>query len=388
MKKLFITVAVICIIFQVTACGTAENLNYTSEEYLPESDDQPNISSRRNIAEGNGGYYFSDPMAYVYYYDFQSKKSHILCNKPECNHEDETCTAYTEGVSLRYADGYLYYTADEGTTGDCYLWRKSGDGSKTEKLFLLYHMEEQEAEFASGLFCVHRGYVYYFLEGMDGTDGSVLYRRKLEKNAKAEVIETIDSLSKQYDEVYGVGTKVYYVVYDYDKSNSQAELRSYDIVSGKKETHIKTIGITESYYIYKDEFYYTQGDNVYRWNLRTGEEEVLLSKEFSESMYISADDNYLYFDNSKDIDERLEKLEHPREKLAEWYHERCIYVYDKTSLQQVAVLAIPTQVYAYFDVAADNLILNIVDEEFRILDKKEIGTENPEWTTIYSVTDY
>ena len=57
----------------------------------------------------------------IQFYDFNSKKTHILCNKPECTHEDEECSSYTGGVTLRYAEGNLYYVAEEGTTGDVYF---------------------------------------------------------------------------------------------------------------------------------------------------------------------------------------------------------------------------------------------------------------------------
>lgn len=388
MKKSIIILLIFATMFQITACGKTENPQYTSEEYLPESDDQPNIIYRRNFAEGNGGYYFYDPMQYVYYYDLQSKKTHILCNKPECTHEDETCSAYTGGATLRYADGDLYYIAEETSTGetptgDFYLWRKSGDGSKTEKLFLVLHMEEAEVEFASTLFCIHRGYVYYFLQGMDEKYSSVLYRRKLEKNAREEIIETLESQSQQYDEVYGIGTTLYYVVYDYDKNNSYSELRSYDILSGEKKTELKRMGITEAYYLYGNEMYYTDGQDVCRMDLKSGEDKVIMSKEFSENMFVHADDKYLYFDNSRDIEERLDQLEHIEEKMREWYQERKVYVYDKETLQQVAVLSLSTDVFADFNVAADYLILNIAEEEFEILDKKNIIAENPQWVTIY-----
>ena len=104
-------------------------------------------------------------------------------------------------------------------------------------------------------------------------------------------------------------------------------------------------------------------------------------------MFVHADDKYLYFDNSRDIEERLEPLEHIAEKMKEWYQDRKVYIYDKETLQQVNVLSIPTETSAALRVTSDNLFLSIVDEEFRILDKNTLTNENPEWVRIYSPLD-
>lgn len=382
-KKLIITLLMAATLFNITSCGKNENMQYTSEEYLPESDDQTNIIYRRNFAEGNSGYYFYDLMSYVQYYDFDSGNTHILCSKPECTHEDENCNAYAGGVTIRYAEGDLYYVAEEALTGDFYFWRKSGDGSETEKLFFLFHLEDGEMEISSTLFCIHRGYVYYFLNTTEEESTYTLYRRKLEKNAKAEVLEKLESETELYYEVYGSGTKIYYVIENYEKENEHMEIRSYDIVNGDIKTEIEKLGLGESYYIYRTKIYYTNERDICEKDLKSGEEKVIMSGEFSESVFVHADDKYLYFDNAKDIEERLEPLEHIAEKMKEWYQDRKIYIYDKETLQQVNVLAIPTETDANFNVTSDYLTLSILDNEFKILDKNEITSENPEWVKIY-----
>ena len=387
MKKLIIILLVIATTLNITACGNSENAQYTSEEYLPESDDQANITYRRNFVEGKTGYYFYDPMGYIQYYDFETKKTHILCNNPECSHEDEQCNAYSGGATLRYAEGDLYYVAAEYPTGDFYFWKKSGDGSKTEKLFFLFRLEEGEMEISSTLFCIHRGYVYYFLDVTEEDNIPVLYRRKLEKNAKAEVLETLEIETESYFEVYGCGTKIYYIVDNYAKENAHMEIRSYDIISGEKSIEIENMGRAESYYFYRDKMYYTKEQDILERELKSGEEKVILSGEFSESVFVHADDKYLYFDNSRDIEERLEPLEHIAEKMKEWYQDRKVYIYDKETLQQVNVLSIPTETFADFNVTSNYLTLRILGDEFRILDKNTLTNENPEWVRIYSPLD-
>ena len=48
------------------------------------------------------GYYFlkdEEEKSYISYYDYDSKQEVYLCNKPECQHKDETCTAYLKSGS-------------------------------------------------------------------------------------------------------------------------------------------------------------------------------------------------------------------------------------------------------------------------------------------------
>lgn len=138
MKKIVIALILSLSICLTTACGKTTDVQYNSSEYIPESDDQPNIAFLRSFAEESSGYYFLDPFSFVQYYDVKTGKNHILCNKPECAHEDVNCNAYAGGVTMRYAEGNLYYVAEDNSTGDFYFWRKSGDGVETEKLFFCF----------------------------------------------------------------------------------------------------------------------------------------------------------------------------------------------------------------------------------------------------------
>ena len=161
------------------------------------------------------------------------------------------------------------------------------------------------------------------------------------------------------------------------------QINSYDIVTGDKETEVSGIEISEDYRTFDNKIYYTDQKNVHEKNVETGEDKIILSNEFSEKMYIFADDKYLYFDNGRDIEERLYQLDTIGDKLKEWYQEKKIYVYDKETLKQVAILPIPTDTGSVFHVASDYLVLNINDDEYRILDKNAIIDENPKWITIY-----
>lgn len=259
-------------------------------------------------------------------------------------------------------------------------WRWSRD----RKAFFLFRLEDGELEISSTGFCVHRGYVYYVLDA--GEDGmtSTLYRRKLEKNAKAEVLEESNCETQAYEKISGYGTKIYYALKEYKEDNSCLQINSYDIITGEKKIEVSGIEISENYQVFGKKIYYTEHKNIHEKDIETEEDKIILSDEFSENMYIYVDDKYLYFDNGRDIEERLYKLDTIGDKLKEWYQEKKIYVYDKETLEHVTVLSIPTDNSSVFHVASNYLILNVNDDEYRILDKNELTNENLEWIKIYS----
>ena len=64
----------------------------------------------------DGIYYFVDD--YLKFYDYSSKKKVIVCNKPNCKHDNKECNAFYEddvaekgfmdSLTINYYEGYLY----------------------------------------------------------------------------------------------------------------------------------------------------------------------------------------------------------------------------------------------------------------------------------------
>lgn len=62
------------------------------------------------VAETNEGIYIQLKGAYVYYIDKVTKSITILCGKPECKHDDETCNASLYAEALWATGDKLYFT--------------------------------------------------------------------------------------------------------------------------------------------------------------------------------------------------------------------------------------------------------------------------------------
>ena len=71
---------------------------------------QSTSDSLRTVTETDNGFYIQLKGAYVYYIDKATKNITILCGKPECEHNDETCNARLYAGVLWFAGDKLYFT--------------------------------------------------------------------------------------------------------------------------------------------------------------------------------------------------------------------------------------------------------------------------------------
>ena len=99
---------------------------------------------------GQDGFYYrlgdfngSPSVEKIYYFDKETHEQYPVCSKPECQHNDESCTAVLGWTEYRggiwyYADK-LYLVKDSG--GYTWLYRMDTDGSNREKLFENCHVQ-------------------------------------------------------------------------------------------------------------------------------------------------------------------------------------------------------------------------------------------------------
>lgn len=149
-------------IFSLTGCNkSAQELG---DCYIEGQDQQFMYSdgSMQKIARTENGYYFFAG-EYLYYMDFESMRPIIMCNKPNCLHNEETnlekrvdCNAlFTENYFLSYYDGYLYTTVKQykSSTNKTELIRVALDGTSRKKVF--------EFDVLPTAIAIHRGKLYY-----------------------------------------------------------------------------------------------------------------------------------------------------------------------------------------------------------------------------------
>ncbi len=62
------------------------------------------------MCETEAGIYFMGPHSRAYYLDKAAKRAVILCGKPECDHQDDTCGADLGAYAMWFYENRLYFT--------------------------------------------------------------------------------------------------------------------------------------------------------------------------------------------------------------------------------------------------------------------------------------
>lgn len=74
------------------------------------------ISTENASSYKNGYFYIKQDSRKIMYFDYNTKKEVYLCNKPNCKHDNNTCSAYLEigqNNELFYYNDYLYFVNSE-----------------------------------------------------------------------------------------------------------------------------------------------------------------------------------------------------------------------------------------------------------------------------------
>lgn len=166
---------IILLIMLLMACADSEEAgnsssqdSFDTEEYLPEYDVQRKYGSFYGMCETEEAYYAiisreNNSVCSIMYADKEGGAGDVLCNKPECMHNDKDCLANVSvsGMDLCVYDNQLYWTGtDLVDAGTLYLWRMNLDGSVREKVReiernLWNNTWNQKVK-------IHRGYIYVY----------------------------------------------------------------------------------------------------------------------------------------------------------------------------------------------------------------------------------
>lgn len=305
-------------------------------ENKPEASDNP--SQKENLVlkewkylinEGDGnddGYYRlshnDDGETYLLYTDYSTGQEIYLCNKPECQHKDESCTSYLPFGDISemfvYKD-HLYFIESAGA-----IMQLSGDGlvSSMKSTPHIYQMDldgqnrkelcqlEEGYQFTAGNIALDGHDMYLSISKNDDVETSKnshmqvttqneLFKINLKTGQKEKVMDLYDGLSDK-DIAAVEGRKLilsgYYCQEDPQKYLDKKDFSGYDrimekskslyeivnIDTLKKET-IKTKEVIPVNY-YQNKIYYTDKNFVYCFDLAT--------KKISE--FLSLDKGYEY----------------------------------------------------------------------------------------------
>ncbi len=254
------------------------------------------LGKRDDVVTTSQGVYFLGPNTpnVICYYDEQSETSVPLCSRPECAHNDESCTAYMDGMLYLLLD-------DQNESQPLYLYRtlESVEENQNPKIEI-YSMDVNGAnrtlrmEYQSGLMdlpmAASREFLYFVSSEIDqSTQNSVecLYQVNL-SNGKLEKLQEYDcptTLLGAYDQKLILEhnndslRQVVADIFEYDViTRQEKELFHYEAepwIEGELNGKSHPVAFP-----YKNELYVFEPSeerkaNLSCWDLRTGEKNIL-----------------------------------------------------------------------------------------------------------------
>lgn len=313
MNKTVTKIAALLFAFSILLSGCSDgrgevNTEQDSQTYVEGEDFQNFLTPVSAIAKTENGYYFFNNLM-LYYFDAQTKETYPVCSKPNCDHNTPSCMAFFNifnfyPFQMSYYKNALYVWGweEDGSVRHNYIYSVSLDNYKRKKAAFLY----DGTNTGSYYFIVHRGYIYYVKNG--GTDlkeqTAYLYRVKIGDTSKKREEEPIYEFSGIGASVWNVTASGNNIIVNnsaYGDTEGNGYKNSYSII----DIHsLKSRELVENgnYSVFADENYVYYGKNentIYRIDLTTNEETFFCN--IDGPCYISADSNYVYFDNLQSI---------------------------------------------------------------------------------------
>lgn len=327
-KKIIALSVILVISVSLCSCSTNKietNVNQNSNNYIENEDCQNYISEMSSFVKVEDGYYFTSDSK-LFYFDTENYQAYPVCSKTNCDHSDSNCQAYLSPLkfypemSMYYYDNALYLLGRENKGASfesVYIYQISLENFKQKKAAYLF----DSTSGISVVCTIHRGYVYFTYDGgeMEETKAT-LYRTKLgelSQNSQEKVFE-FDGIGATIARLSAYGNKLFFNTSSY----SDLQGNGYETVLNCMDIHTlenETIPQRKySHFADNGKVYYCKDENTIAYYDISSKEHKAFCK-IDGPCYISADDNYIYFDNLQSI------IVGKTEK-----HNRAILVYDKS----------------------------------------------------------
>ena len=280
------------------------------------------------VSETEDGIYIQLDWDYMYYIDKATKGITILCGKPECEHNDNTCNAYTYSNSIWFAGDKLYFiNSDSIMENGSYvdyglrLYCVDPNGENRRVVQKLQFEVGGETSSWAPFPIQHRGIVYFPYCG-------VLYAMPMggdiEKDAmaiwgekSADAGQSFNLSAPRYT-LWADGDFMYFMVniqqadktykdtlFQYDPSSRAVE-QVWQVPGKDKVGEWTSTGVSVSQRYVKDGtiYFYLSGGDFWKTDLDTGET-VKLADSHEKTKYGKAvfSDDYLCLINSTPEDE-------------------------------------------------------------------------------------
>ncbi|MEG0276185.1 MAG: hypothetical protein RR630_04070 [Coprobacillus sp.] len=270
----------------------------------------------------------------ICYYDYATKKEIILCNKPECQHNDETCTAcLMSGITSQlivYNDS-LYIMESRGLTVDSLgqrqetgpkIIKRNLDGSQPQDVHVLedgYQFDDTSYVIADDIL-----YIKISKQELYKIDKSSSMQVDIEKKLYAINLKTgegksiLDLMNKDIIGVNGRNLIIKHTLYKEDpmKYLEEGNYSKYDQITFNssvgysildidtlKDSEILNTDLEGSYY-YNGYIYSTEKDGIYSLNVSNRDKKKLISYNKNLSYNLNGIyDGYILLDEYKeDVD--------------------------------------------------------------------------------------
>lgn len=327
-KKIIVLSVILVISASLCSCSTNQiktNVNQNSNNYIENEDCQNYISEMSSFVKVKNGYYFTSDSK-LFYFDTKSFQAYPVCSKTNCDHSNSNCQAYLSPLkfypemSMYYYDNALYLLGRENkgaSSKSVYIYQISLENFKQKKAAYLF----DSTSGISVVCTIHRGYVYFTYDGgeMEETKAT-LYRTKLGELSKSsqEKVFEFDGIGATIARLSAYGNKLFFNTSSY----SDLQGNGYETVLNCMDIHTlenKTIPQRKySHFADDGKVYYCKNENTIVYYDISSQEHKVFCK-IDGPCYISADDNYIYFDNLQSI--IVGKTEKKN---------RAIFVYDKS----------------------------------------------------------
>ncbi len=317
---------IILLIFIFGCWGCGENKTNKTFEIGASSEDSQaywNIYNHQ-VTSGENGYYYVELITnksnamnngmYIYYMDKRSEEVTLLCNKPECDHNNIECNAYLPlgyGYNqIYYYKGNIYVYRYHSDDGLVYLVQISEDGSQRKELFDIGIGENtNESKPYCLTFYDDSVYIYVRQGGVSGIDNvtATIRRRSLDGKEDENIYEHT-SIGAQVYGVKNYGNKIFFLVEEQTRPDKNSReiifkrqgLFAYDCNTKNTENIIEgdicdyTIDTSNNVM-----YYYIVNDGLYKQKLSEKKPEKIYKFEDGKTniCQLSFDGKYVYMNN-------------------------------------------------------------------------------------------
>jgi len=191
--------------------------------------------SAQPMAESENGYYFFGGN-YLYFVDKANMTPVIVCNKPNCLHNEETdptkilyCNAFFEGAkSLFYYNGSLYIFVTHTTiTHESEFLKVSLDGTRRKTLFRVDGSISSSA--------LHRGVLYYAAQVWDANGQTIMRVSAAKLNGKSKEIYKETFGYGNVNDIICYGNYVYFNTFNYTEDGRFEKMVRHNILTEETE---------------------------------------------------------------------------------------------------------------------------------------------------------